>query len=329
MPPYGQRLFGMLAKVESVYGTDPTPAAGADGIRLLEAFEPQIEHVFANRREDAASGTLGRAAPGPMRGRIITFGGVAEIKGSRATTAYSASNLPPIHPLLVATGYSAAVVTTGGSESVTYTPADGSHSSCTVWYYWGGKLYKAVGCRGTGRLVLTPGNQGRYEFTMQGLLSTTPTETALAGITSYGAAIAPTFVAGSLGLTPSGGSLWTPDRFEEFSYDLGSAVQRNDSGNAADGIGGFDVSDLLPVVNLRALLVAIADFDPYTLARTPTSVAVVTTLGSVQYNRVDVNAPVAWLRDPGHAHRNRFAGVDLAFDPSMDIGETRPTLVFD
>jgi len=323
-PPYQRRLFGLLAKIESEYGTDPTPVVGTDGIRLLEAFEPQIPHAFPNLREDAASGTLGAAKPAPKRGRLITFGGVAEVKGSRATTAYSASNLPPISPLLKAAGYSEAVVITGGSESVTYTPADSAHGSCTIWYYWGGKLYKGVGCRVTGRLMIRPGQQARFEFTAQGLLSTAPTETALGAITSYGAAVAP--VAVSLGLTVGA---WTPDRYEELVYDLGARIQRNDGANAADGVAAFDISDHLPVTQIRALLTAIATHDPYTDARTPTPRAIAATLGSVQYNRMDLACPQAYVRDPGHAERNRFAGVDLEFDNPFEGSDPRPTLVFD
>lgn len=316
-----RRLFGLLAKKETTAFTDAVPVVGTDGVRLLEAFEPVIGHEWPNRMEDAASGTLGRPKPAAARGRVGRFSFVTEFKGTRAGTAIAAANLPPVSPLLQCAGYSEVVVTTPGSETATYTPADASHATATLYYYWGGKLYKVVGCRGSARILFEPGRIARAQWDIMGLV-TAITNTALGTITSYGTVRPPPFT--SAGMTIGA---WTLSRYNSVEFDLGADVQLQAGGNAAEGIAGFDIIAHLPRVRVTPRVPDLTDIDPYADVRTPTPKAIDWAYGATQYNTWDVSVPQGYVVDPGHENQDGLAGYSLEFECPYEAGDSRPTLV--
>ena len=323
-PPYQRRRFGMLAKVESIYGTDAVPTVGANGVRLLDAFEPNTAPAFPNIREAAATGTLGRAKSAIPRGNMASLAFVAELRGTRAGTAYAANNLPPLSPILQACGYKETGSYGGGVETVTYTPDEtGAFKSCTVYYYWGNKFYAVTGCRGTGRLVCTPGQLVRFEGTLQGMLAV-ETELDLPSITSYGTAEA----LAAVGLTLAIGA-FSPDRYEELTLDLGADVVRADSGNATDGIAAFDIAGFDPRLTLRTRVVELGDYDPYADALARTLRAISYTIGGTQYAKLEVDLPNAEVQEPGLAEQSRFAGYSLEYRLPWEPGDTLPTLTFE
>src|SRR4029077_8712736 len=168
--PIPVRLDGLLAKIEGTYGTDPVPVVGTDTVRVEDRLWPRIQENFAwpNRRDTVATGSLIPPPPGVARGRWCALDFGWEIKGSRSGAAYSAGNKIEASPLLQACICSEVLVTTGGSESLTYQHADTNHSSCTIYAYAAnGYLYKVVGCRGVWHWPINVGVHGVIMFHME------------------------------------------------------------------------------------------------------------------------------------------------------------------
>jgi hypothetical protein len=309
MASYPIRLDGLLAKIETEYGTDPTPTDAANGIRLSQRIWSgmRITHAYQNRRAEAASGTLIRVAPAPMTGRIAELEINIEIPGYGA--AYSAANLPPAHPLFRACGLTQAVVTTGGSESVTYTRADTGHESCTVWAYAAANLYKITGCRGNFRWLLTPGGLLVGQFTMRGLMAVAPAATALPTVT-YSAQVPPPAIACAIAI---GGVTTLTVQSCEFS--TGATVVQVPGANATYGIAGFEISRFDPTFRANVKTIALGTYDPYAAAQAVTATTISVTHGSTQYKRLKLTVTSAgYLLDPEHEDQEGFTGWVLPFD---------------
>lgn len=304
------KIDGMLAKVESAYAADPTPTAGANGVRLAERIWStlRVSHAFPNKRQDHASGTLLPLAPAPKVGQMVELEIAVELRGAGA--AYSASVKPDQHPFWMACGHAETLVTTGGSESIAYAYADGSHSSCTVYAYAAGKLYVITGCRGIVRWPITAGELGIVRFTLQGLLAATPTEVALPAIT-YASPIPP--AAANMGLLIGSGPGWSP-AFTSAEFAQNAERVRLDSGNATDAIAEFALAQAAPTFRLTAQTTPVATYNPYADAKTPTARTIALTLGAVQYNRVKLNVTGAYVNAPVPVAIGQFTGWDLTYD---------------
>ena len=305
------KLDGILVKIEAEYGTDPTPTIGDDAVRIADRLWPnlRVEHVFLNTRENSASGTLGAPAPGIPYGGIVSLTIPIEMKGAGA--AYGAGSLPPMDPLLRSCGLAR---TDTFTTSVSYSPHNTTHASCTIWAYADGNVYKIVGCRGTLRWPITPGETNVMIFEMQGLLSGAPTVSALGALT-YAATLPPAAVGMACTI---GGVAAASVILQSAELVLGAQVQRVDSGNAADGIKKFAISGFEPRITANIETVALATYNPYTVLTGRTSTAIDWTVGSAQYNRCDLDVDAGWLvNDPAPEVVNDFChwGLEYGCEP--------------
>ena len=295
------RLDAILAKIESVYGTDSIPVVADDAVRVSERVwsSLKVEHVFPNSRDDAASGSLIGVAPAKPKGRIVTLDVAWEARGSG-----TAGDVPEASPLFRACGMAETV---NVAVDVRYAPADTSLGSASIHAYAGGKLYKIVGGRGTWTWELTAGTLGLLRFQMQGILTADPTEVSLPAVT-YHAQIPEAAVGATLAV---GG--WTPDVLTS-EMALGAEVQRLDDANAVDGVGLFAISKMNPTYKLNARVDPLATYDPYTIKKDATGGNVDQTLGATAGNilSLDINS-VAFLMDIGHAEDNEFAAYELEY----------------
>lgn len=307
------RLDGLLAKIESVYGTDSVPVVGTDAVRVNQRLWPQLQenYVWRNRRDDAANGSLVPLPPAAARGRIIGLDFLWELKGSRTGGAYSAGNKIEASPLLRACESSETLVTTGGSESLTYAHVDTNHESCSIYAYAGGYLYKAVGCRGVWSWPVNVGVLTNLRFQMQGIL-TSKTVAALPGGFTYAT---PSPLAG-VNLAMSIGGVWTPDVLTaEFLAQGSTPLQRFDSANAADGVQSFDIGETIqPTFRISAKAVT-SGYDPSVdLNANPTTVRTLTMqYNTVQYDKAKLTSNL-YITDPiRNTNQNGFAGWDLEY----------------
>lgn len=301
------RLDGLLAKVETVEGTDAAPVVGTDGVRVSERIWSTmgIEHTFPNRRT-SSSGSILPIAPTARTGRKVNMEIAWDARGTGA--AYSSSVLPEADPLLQSCGLARTDDFTGGSENVIYSQADTGHKSCTIWAYSGTKLFKFVGCRGSVRWPIEAGAFGIIRFSMQGIVTAAPTEVANPTITSYDTTIPPT----AIGLSESIAS-WTPDLVSA-EFNQNANVVQVPSANAADGIAGFEISEVDPQYTASAKIDTIATFDPWAVMKAATASTLDRTLGTAQYNRLkfDVTSG-AYLESITNSDQDSFAGIDMIF----------------
>jgi hypothetical protein len=296
------RLDGLLVKKESVYMSDPTPSASTDGVRISRRLWSSItlDYAWENSRLDVASGSIvppKDALPRGRRARVDIFW-ECKGKGSDATPEaadlYQACGLPE----------------TDGANLFDYGPvADASHASATLYCYAGGLLFKVVGCRGHFRWPLTVGQVATHQFTMFGLVTTDPATTTLPAIAGYDATepIAGVNTALTIGS-------WIPDWLAGELDLQGSDPQMLPSGNATDGIAGFDFGVVDPMFRLTARKVALATFDPYADHKARTSRTLAMTFGATQFSRVKVvGATVSLRAAPAHADSEGFANWDLQY----------------
>ena len=103
--PHAIKIDGLLAKEESVYGTDPTPTIIANGVRVVGRLWAQLgdEFAFPNDREDVASGGLTEPIPAIPRGHTINLDFSVELKGAGVAYA-TGSSVPEVDPLIVSCG---------------------------------------------------------------------------------------------------------------------------------------------------------------------------------------------------------------------------------
>ena len=313
-------LDAMIAKVESTYGTDPTPTLADDAIRIAERIwtsSMRPEYAFPNTREDVASGSLIQPKPGTPAGRIVNMELAVDLIGAGAAYSSSTPVRPPVDPLLISCGLARTHDDTPSSEKVTYAPASTGHGSCTIWGYAGNKLVKVVGCRGNVRWPVDAGQLGPMRFSMQGMVSSI-TEVAL-GAATYNASLPQPAVAMGIAL----GGWATPDS-PSGEFNLGAEVVRLDDANGADGIHSFAISRFLPTCRLSARAGALATYDPYAMAAARTLETIDWQLGATQYNRAKLDVNEAYIiQPPDHSDDGGMAAWDI------DFQVTQLALVFD
>ena len=160
----------ILAKAETTYGTDSTPA-GADAVLVRNLEITPIESDIVSR--DLIRPYLGNSQQLLAQSRVgITF--QVELAGSG-----TAGTAPRFGALLKACGLSETVVAT---TSVTYAPVSSSFSSATIYFNNDGVLHKATGCRGTFQISCQVGAIPTIDFTMTGIYNA-PTDTAAPSVT--------------------------------------------------------------------------------------------------------------------------------------------------
>jgi len=315
--PLVLRLDGVSAKIESTYGTDAAPVATANALRLNGRLWPGtvLDFAMPNSRKDVANSSIVAATPAAARGRKIRFRIPWEIKG--AGSAYAANNLPEADPLFQACGFGQTLVTTGGSESVTYAfAATAAHPSATIYGYAAGMLIKAVGCRGTCRITIDAGKIATALFDMQGMVVSDPTDTALPTNFNYDAQLPPPAV----GLAMTVGS-WSPDS-PQVVFDSGNPVEVLESVNGADGIQAIDFGEAMPMLTVVAKTAPIATYTPSVDQKTPTGRALSLVQGGTQYNKMSITDSGLAIVGFPFEDQKKFAGYRVQYQM------TAPQIIF-
>lgn len=299
---------GIEVKRESTYNTDPVPGTG-NGVRLAKncwnTMNPSYN--WQNDRGTAISGAIIPVKRAIPRGRYVSFDLYVEIKGPGSDVS------PESAELLVACGLPE---THNVGASWTYgTLTSSTKGSCTIYAYSGGKLFKVTGCRGTCRLELVAGELAVMHFSMIGMLSTDPTQTALAGITYQSteppAAVTSTFTIGT----------WTPDLLSATVDFFGKKPEILPSATATDGIQAIDFGDSDPQVEIIARSVSLATYDPYGDLKARTSRTLVMTLGpAVAWSRLKIISGTVSLIEHDHQDSQGFTNWRLLYQ--LEAGGT-------
>lgn len=297
--PDTERLDGLLAKIQPTPFTDPIPTVGSNAVRINRRLWGQITvgYNWKNMRHDVASGTITPAKPALPRGRNVKLVVAWEARGPGADVP------PEISPLLRACGFAE----TDGTALFSYAQASAAHELATCYAYAGGLLFKITDCRGRFRWPLVVGEVAIHEFTLFGVLAEDPTTVTLPGGFVYQATEP---IAGvNTGLSIGGVAVdWLNGEFDP----IGGDPLLLESGNAIDGIAGFDYGDVDPTFRLNIRKIALATYNPYAILKARTTNALLMTFGpAVAFSRVKLLGTNLALKEHGHGASQGFVNWDL------------------
>lgn len=293
------RKVVMLAKIESTYGTDPTPTAADDALLVNEGIEirgsaKRIERTIIRDTFSPAGHIVGAIE------QEITF--EVEAKGGGWETD---DPLPPEYDVLLrACGMSADNGTTG---QLTYTPLTQDHESCTIYFYRDGILHSLVGCRGTWELRLPVDDLPVFRFTMRGLWAD-PSDSANPSSPTVLSLVPPRIV--DLGL--SIGS-YSPVGVNSLQLAMNNTLVTKKCINATEGITGIEINARRPGGSLDPEVDTLANLNPWSAWKAATSAAIACTVGSVAGNRLDVSVPKAIYDEVGYGDRDGTLIYNLPF----------------
>lgn len=148
----------VLAKIESSYGTDPTPTGGANAV-LLRNVDIDIAQGERIPRDILRLG-MGQVAMF-LVGRRVTMTCTVDLAGSGA-----AGTAPPWGPIARSCALAEALT---ADTKADYTPVDASFESSTIYFNLEGTRTKMVGVRGSAKLQLAKGKLPAIVFQLTGL----------------------------------------------------------------------------------------------------------------------------------------------------------------
>jgi hypothetical protein len=333
MGAFRPRILAIAAKIEATSGVDAVPTLAANALNVVGVPALNLGYLESGVRDDVVSGVLGtvdRAAPA---GRNVSFDMVMEVKGFGA--AYSGANRPEADVPLRASGRSATVVTTPGSESVTYLTLDDAMETATFYCWTANKLWKLIGCTCRMKFAAVVNQRAFFTFTVQGKVSTDPATTAFSAPT-LNQTVPPVFngAAANIGLWTTASS--EPLILNRVDFDDQAVVAERPSAGATDGLIGWIIADRKPRLTMNVEQVALATFDPYAASKQNSSGAIDTKpvfqFGSAQYDRMKFFGGRWALEAPAHPDVNSLSGWALAGNlvaGTESVGLRESRLVFD
>lgn len=293
-------LHVLQVRAEATEGTDPVPGA-SHSIQLAEPGEIVFGSSVQNDRPDHLNGFIDQSGNLPPGGPWIEVSGKVHVRGYGA--AYSASNVPEIHDILRALGFSATGSFTGGAETWTYDSASTSMTTSTFYAYIGletGVWVRHIGTAGrVTRLVIeaAAGRPVTVSFTIRGLY-TEPTDASPVAPT-YQTATPPIW-GGTTALAFGG---YATPVARSFTLTIENTVADRLNANVAAQLSGFLQTRRRITFTAKVETQRVSDYN----AMNRWANATVDTLafkhaggagGGTQYNRITIDATRAILSSP-------------------------------
>lgn len=268
----------ILAKIESVYGTDPTPA----GSNAIKTKGLQINPQQGNRvNRDLDRSTLGNDAEIAV-GRFTTLSFDVELSGSGA-----AGTAPGYGALLRACGFAETI---NAGTDVQYDPVSTGFESVTIYFYLDGELHKLTGARGTVSFNLSNDGIPMMSFTFTGLhndptapVTITPSPANFAQPIPVTEQNTPTYDVDSYGA-----------RAESFTLDFANNVVYRNVVNSESVI----ITDRAPAGSLAFEQEVIGTKDFWAISKAETQVAIQIIHGTVAGNIVQLDGSQVQLSQP-------------------------------
>ena len=234
----------LLAKIETTYGTDPTPTTASDAIIAIDLdFKETAPPGERPIRKEALSREqffLGE------RFAEITF--KAEILGSGSVA------LPPRVGALIRACSMTETISSGVNVEYTPSASTDTQESVTFYLYRGGRVHEINGAVGTIKGVCEAGNLAMLEFSFMGLYN----DPTLAGIPTD--AVYDTTTGICKNGTVSYNSRTTLIS-NTMSFDLQNTVAKRPSLSATDAIAGFHITDRNPIASFNPELTIETSYD--------------------------------------------------------------------
>jgi hypothetical protein len=308
---FREKIFGVLVKIEATPLTDAAPT-GVNAIRPVGVPVLKWGYMEEGLRDDVETGQLGvgeRAAPA---GRYGTIDLQLELRGPGA--AYSATVVPEADPLFRISGMGTTLVTTAGSETLTYSTLDTGAETATLWLYSHNKLFKLVGCVATCRYSADAGKRAFLNFTVSGKMVADPVEQALIALTPS-SVIPPLFHSATANIgTWLSTAVSDPLVLRSAAVDLGNEIVMRPSAGATDGLAGWVVADRKARLEMTVETPLLASFDPFAASKAigANNPLTVHQVGTVQYNKCLIETGRWQLEKPEMGAVNLINTVKLA-----------------
>jgi len=314
-----------LAKVESASGTDATPTAAANAIRVYDVFDPKGDFKYKTARDHVLRGT-NRSALAPLTpsGRMGSWTVKVYGRGSQTTTAFSSSNLPEADALLQACGLSQTVVVTPGAETVTYGLLSSGLKTASCYSYVGGRLRKALGSVANLSLSWKAGGPIDYSFGIQGLYQA-PSDAATPSGAVFGTSVGP--IADGATVSFAGVSTLI---VREFEFMTTNTIVERSQANIAGGMAYPRATYAKPTFKMVIEDPLGATLDLENLQKTVAANALSWTIGAVQYDTAHFSAPAAIIETYDAANDNGIpvATIGGVLAPSTDTTTDNFSLVW-
>lgn len=236
----------VLAKIESVYLTDPVPTGVANamlvaGLKVTPLDQQEVERDFALNGFDTEAS--------------IPYGSMVRISFTTdmVPSSVAADTPPPTSVLWRACAFQETIV---AATSVAYVPITASMESATLYAYQGDTLHKIKGARGTVTMDCT-GAEPRLSWELTGVFSD-PTDGALPTPT-YPGALAPKPVnKANTDFTLNAATV----ALNQFSFQVGNKIVYRDKPNYES----IDIDDRTSQGTLQFHQPALATLNAFTLA---------------------------------------------------------------
>lgn len=292
----------LLAKIEAIVGTDPTPAAATNSM-LARAITPQpVVAEFAERNNIRPYfGTNGQVA--------VAQHSECELEVELAS-AGAAGTAPAWGPLLQACGFSETI---NASTDVIYAPVTSSPKTVTLHYYLDGVLHKMTSCRGNVTFELNAKGIPVMKFKFTGLY-TAATDTPLPSGAVYTGFKAPLAV--NKVNTPTMTLHGIAAAMQSLSIDMGNqVVYRNLIGSES-----VIMTDRKPSGQTSIEMTSVAGYGWHEAVRLGTLGAFQIIHGSAAGAIVQIDAPKVQLLNPQYADSDGIAMINLGMDLQPDAG---------
>jgi hypothetical protein len=269
----------LLAKIETTYGTDPTPTI-TNAVICGDIQLNGLESTFIERKTmTAALGSQG-SVPGVHKSSV-SFGVDAAGSGTAGTA-------PAYGELLRACGLAQTV--TAGTK-VEYTPVSAGFESDTIYGHEDGGLYKLLGARGTVELNLAVNDTPIFSFSFTGLYGQAPT------VVSTPTGTMPTYTT-PVAVTNTNSSEVSINGVTYPWQSCTINLANNVSHTPLVGRESVEINDRKPIAKVVMELTATEERTLILLAEAGTRVAFSVTHGTVAGNIIQVDAPKVQLTNP-------------------------------
>ena len=297
----------ILAKVETTYGTDPVPTAGANAI-LCSA--PEIDVAGKRLERENTKSTYG-ARLGVNIGEGLNIKFTTELKGSGA-----AGTVPEGGALFRAANFTETIV---ASTSVSYDPNSNADTgeSVTIYFYRHNILHKVSGCRGSFNVELKSGEYGKINWAFTGIYQGPADGTIPAG--TYNATIPPRFISALFAIDSYAAII------ESLKVDVANEIGRRPSANAATGILEYFIKERAVKGECDPEVVSLATKDFWAMWSGSSVVALTATVGSAAGNKCVISGPKVQLDMLKYGDREGIVtyAMPLIFTPNAGNDELK------
>lgn len=299
----------LLAKLEASYGTDPTLTGAANAILAIDIKLSAMEGQDTSRELDTPWLGAQRTIPTDLYQKL-SFKVELQTGGALGVA-------PGWGPLLRACG---CAQTISAGVSVTYNPISTAMESATLYLHVDGSRYILKGARGNAKFTVNPQGIPYIEFEFTGLweaastaADAVPTLTGFINPVIASKTNTPVFTVAGQALV-----------MRQFVMDLGNEVERRFLINDHSVL----ITDRAESIETTVEAVALSTWNPFALAASQSTAAVVLQHGTVAGNRATLNVPVAQvMRTPNLENNQKIVEWPLRLTPIPTAGNDQWTLV--